>query len=126
MRAKVRFFMDVIATKALPGYFAFAMRGEGPEKLFEGIEAIQNLLPANGKFIAGDTFTIGDAAFSPFFARMEVSALNKLGRFSQEDGQKAYETLTTDPKFERFRKYFNDLKERDSFKATFDAVGRFL
>lgn len=121
-RAKVRFFIETVSSKLIPGWIGPVMRGESFDKLFAGIEEIQNLLPADGKYAIGNDFTIADAAVAPFFARLEVALKNDFGVFAPGSGTKAYEVLETDPKFEKFRKYFAALKARDSFKATFDEV----
>lgn len=53
---------------------------------------------------------------------MEVVLSNDYGAYPEGEGKKALQKLLTDPKYARFRKYFEDLKARDSFKATFDEV----
>jgi glutathione S-transferase len=120
-RAQARFFIDAISTKFSPGYGAF-IRGETFDKFFEGVKAIQSLLPANGKYALGDEFTIADAAILPFLARGEVALSNDIGKYPEGEGHKAYQKLSSDPEYARFWKYFNDLKDRESFKKTFDPV----
>lgn len=121
LRAKVRFFIDAVSTKFTGPYHGVLVRGEPAEKLFEGVEFIQSLLPSDGKYVAGDTFTIADAAILPFLARGQVAFENDLGKFADGEGKKVWATLQTDPKYARFWKYFQDLTARDSFKQTFDA-----
>jgi len=122
LRAKARFFIDTVSTKFIPGYIGSLARGQPFEGVFAGVEAIQSLLPpeGKGKYAVGDEFTVADAAILPFIARMEVSFANDIGSYPQGEGKKAYAVLETDPKYARFRQYFSDLKERESFKKTFD------
>jgi len=47
---------------------------------------------------------------------------NDYGAYAQGEGTEAYQILQSDPKYARFRKYFSDLKARDSFKSTLDEV----
>ncbi|TFK49234.1 hypothetical protein OE88DRAFT_1702775 [Heliocybe sulcata] len=121
LRAKARFFIDAVGTKLNPKFFAFVMRGEagGAEGLLQGIEEIQKLLPEEG-FAVGKDYTIADASVTPFLARMEVSLKHDFGAFDAGEGPKVYETLQSDPKFGRFRKYLSDCKARPSFQKTFD------
>jgi len=121
LRAKARFFIDAVGTKLNPKFFAFVHRGDagGAEGLLQGIDDIQKLLPDEG-YAVGKDYTIADAAVTPFLARMEISLKYDLGSFDVGEGVKVYETLQADPKFARFRKYFNDSKARPSFQKTFD------
>lgn len=124
LRAKARFFVDAISTKFVPGWYDFAMRGTGTsEGLFKGVEALQSLLPAEGKYALGDEFTVADIDAAPFLGRLDLTLKNGIGAYTEEEGKKVYETLHTDPKYARYRKYLAALKARDSFKATFDEVG---
>ncbi|TRM59557.1 glutathione S-transferase [Schizophyllum amplum] len=66
------------------------------DKLLDGIESLQALLPATSKYAIGDEYTIADIAATPFFARLEVALRDDLGAFAQGEG----------------------LKPRDSFKKT--------
>ncbi|TFK39317.1 hypothetical protein BDQ12DRAFT_650393 [Crucibulum laeve] len=118
LRAKARFFIETATSKFTPGFAGSVLRGESPEPILTAIEAIQALLPAEG-FAIGE-WSIADAALTPFFARAEVALKHDAGAFDEGEGKKVYETLQSDPKYERFRKYFKALKERDSFKQTFD------
>jgi len=94
--------------------------------LFEATEAIQKLLPANpdtdGEFAVGKDFSNADAAIAPFLARWEVSLSNDIGAYDEGEGKKVWEVLSTEPRFERFRRYLKALKERESVKKTFDKV----
>jgi glutathione S-transferase len=121
-RAQARFFIDTVSTKYALTHGAFMIRGEPVDKFFEGVKAVQSLLPANSKYALGDEFTIADAAILPFIARAEIAMSNDIGKYPEGEGSKAYQKLSTDPEYARFWKYFNDLKTRESFKKTFDPV----
>ena len=96
------------------------MRGEPTQKILDAIGKIQSLLPAEG-YAVGE-FTIADIAVAPFFARCEVFLESEIGFFEEGTGRKTSESLRTDPKFARYRKYWKDLQARESFKKTFDPV----
>ncbi|KAG6889597.1 hypothetical protein C0995_016123, partial [Termitomyces sp. Mi166 len=95
------------------------LRGEPVEKVLASIEKIQSRLPPAG-YAVGPEFTTADAAVAPFFARLEVILEEDIGAFDVGVGPKTFEILNTDPKFARYRKYFSDIKARESFKKTFD------
>lgn len=121
--AKARFFIDVFIRSFPAAFFYTAIiQGESFAPMFASIELVQNLLPADKKYALGDEFTIADITVIPYFSRMELCLSRDLGTYPEGDGRKAYERLFSDPKYARFRKYFADLKERESFKATFDEV----
>ncbi|KAG5351784.1 IN2-1 like protein [Termitomyces sp. T112] len=119
LRAKARFFIDTVATTIGTTYGAFVFRAESAEKVLTSIEKIQSLLPPEG-YAIGPRFTIADAAVAPFFARLEVVLEEDIGAFDVGVGPKTLKILNTDPKFARYRKYFADIKARESFKKTFD------
>ena len=88
---------------------------------------MQALLAPKGFAIGdGSSVTIADLAVAPFFGRLEIVLKNDFGGYPEGEGKKVWETLQTDSRFERWRKYWADLKARDSFKATFDEVSRTL
>ncbi|KAG5651458.1 hypothetical protein H0H81_008594 [Sphagnurus paluster] len=118
-RAKVRFFIDAVSNTVGPAFVASVIRGEPVAKIHEAIEKIQALLSAEG-YAVGSDFTIADAALVPFLARLEVALKNDLGAFEEGTGLKAFEALSSEPKFARYRKYIADVKARDSYKKTFD------
>ncbi|KAF9060578.1 hypothetical protein BDP27DRAFT_1301714 [Rhodocollybia butyracea] len=123
LRAKTRFFIDAFSTQFMPPSFAF-ISGKGPsDGLLNAIEQLQNLMAPSG-FVIGDgkEFTTADAAIIPFFARMEVGLKNDSGGFEEGEGTKAWEALMTEGRFARWRKYWADVKARESFKDTFDEV----
>ena len=121
VRAKARFFIDAISNKFSPGWAAFLIRGEKAEQLFKGLEAIQLLLPDNYTYAVSDDFTIADAAIAPFLARLEVALKNDIGAYKEGEGKKAWEVYHSD-RFAILRKYFEIIKARPSFQATFDEV----
>ncbi|KAF5380179.1 hypothetical protein D9615_006210 [Tricholomella constricta] len=118
LRAKARFFIDTVSNTVAPAFPAVIARGEPVERMLTAIEKVQALLPAEG-FAVGPEFSIADAALVPFLARAEVILKNDCGAFDEGTGLEAYETLSSDPKFARYRKYFGDIKARESFKKTF-------
>ncbi|KAJ3719593.1 glutathione S-transferase [Lentinula guzmanii] len=123
LRAKARFFIDAFANKFAPANFAFqgGKSTNGAEGIFSAIEQLQDLMAPEGLAIGdGKDFTIADAAVVPFFARMEVSLKNDFGVYPEGEGKKAWETLQTDGRFARWRKYWETVKARESFKTTFD------
>ncbi|KAL1741616.1 hypothetical protein HDZ31DRAFT_76041 [Schizophyllum fasciatum] len=121
LRARVRFFVEACAARVTPQWYATVLRGEPFEKLFEGLEALQALLPARGPYAAGEQYTVADVAVTPILARLEVCLRDGIGNFAPgAPGSGAYETLMTDARFARWRDYFAILKERESFKTSFD------
>lgn len=88
--------------------------------MLKAIESIQKLLPEEG-YAVGE-WSIADAAVTPFFARAEVAFKNDLGQYEEGKGKATWVKLETDEKYARFRKYFADLKSRESFKKTFHPV----
>lgn len=114
-RARARFFINFVSTTFIPAFQAVALRGEQHDQLFAALEKVQALLPPQG-FAAGAEFGIADAAIAPFFGRLEV-ALNGIG---DEPGLQAFQRLRVDPAFERYRRYWADVKARKSYHDTFD------
>ena len=88
--------------------------------MLKAIEAIQKLLPEDG-YAVGE-WSIADAAVTPFFARAEVAFKNDIGKYEEGKGKATWTKLETDEKYARFRKYFSDVKSRESFKETFYPV----
>jgi len=118
LRAKARFFIDAVNT-FVTSYHSVMGYGEPVEKLLASIETIQALLPEEG-FVVGTEFSIADAAVIPFFARMEAVLKNDIGAFDEGTGLKAWQTYQKDEKYAKIRKYIASMKERESFKKTFD------
>lgn len=88
--------------------------------MLKAIETIQKLLPEEG-YAVGE-WSIADAAVTPFFARAEVAFKNDVGKYEEGKGKATWAKVETDEKYARFRKYFADLKSRESFKETFHPV----
>jgi glutathione S-transferase len=130
-RAKVRLFIDAVSSKFSPGYVAIIFDSAGDkapsafEKFFSGVKALQELLSAEGAFAVGNEFTLADISILPFIARAELILTNNFGPYPEGEGTKAWEKLETDPSFAKFIKYYKGLKERASFKKTYDAVSSF-
>lgn len=120
LRAKARFFIETVSSKLVPAFFNVHLRGESPEIIVSAIEVLQDLLPAEG-YAVGE-WSIADAAVVTFVSRAEVGLKNDLGAYDEGTGKQAWDTLTTSPKFERFRKWYADVKGRKSFQETFDEV----
>ena len=130
LRAKARFFIESFSSRFFPQWFAAVLKGEGFEKLWDALEGLQALLPTagtattptSGKYAVGEEYTLADVAVAPFFARLEVALREDVGGFAEGEGPKAYKVLTEDARFARWREYFANLKERESFKKTWDEV----
>lgn len=116
-RAKARFFIETATAKFSPAFYGAVARGESPEGILTVIETIQALLPAEG-YAVGE-YTIADAAITPLFARANVALKNDIGAYDAGEGVRVYNILQSDPKFARFRKYYDDVTARDTFKETF-------
>ncbi|KAJ6627699.1 thioredoxin-like protein [Mycena sp. CBHHK59/15] len=119
-RAKARFFIDAVSTRFLPAYMGPLARGQPFEPFFDALAALQGLLPTDATYAVGDEYTAADIAIAPFLARMDVWLKNDIGAYKAGEGRKAYEHLLSAPRFARFVKYWEALKARESFKATFD------
>ncbi|KAJ7106229.1 glutathione S-transferase [Mycena epipterygia] len=120
-RAKVRFFIDAISTKFLPAYMGPLARGQSFEPFWDALQVLQDLLPADKTYAVGDEYTAADIAITPFLARLEVALKNDIGAYKEGEGKKAAEYFFAGERFKRFVKYFEAIKARESFKATFDA-----
>ncbi|TRM59561.1 hypothetical protein BD626DRAFT_572519 [Schizophyllum amplum] len=118
--AKARYFVEAVGSRFAPPWYASYGRGEPLDKLLDGIESLQALLPATSKFAVGDQYTIADIVATPFFARLEVALTNDFGAYAPGEGPKAWKTLTTEPRFARWLEYYKNLTARESFKKTFD------
>ncbi|KAJ6481323.1 hypothetical protein C8R47DRAFT_1135396 [Mycena vitilis] len=120
-RAKARFFIDAVSTKFLPAYMGPVARGTPFEPFYDALEAVQALIPADNTYVLGDEYTAADIAITPFLARMEVFLKNDIGAYKEGEGRKAAEYVFEGGRFARVVKYFEAIKARESFKATFDA-----
>ncbi|KAG2133279.1 glutathione S-transferase C-terminal-like protein [Suillus clintonianus] len=120
LRAKARFFIEVVSTKFSPNFMKFATGN--PEAthavLLSSVEAIQDLIPEGAKYAVGDQYTIADIAFTPFWARLSVLAQKGIGAYKDEE-RKSFLKGLEDPKYAKFNGYVQRLLERQSFKSTF-------
>ena len=96
------------------------------EKVVEGVEKIQALLPdpetANGgEYATGKNFTNADCAIVPLLGILELVARTDLGKFEPGTGKKLGEVLAGE-KFERLRRYKRAVWERESVKKVVDLV----
>lgn len=89
--------------------------------MLPAIEAIQDLLPSQG-YAVGPEWTIADAAITPFLARALTTFKHDIGGYDEGEGKKLWELLQKDNKYARFRKYYDDVTSRQSFKETFFEV----
>jgi glutathione S-transferase len=124
LRAQARFFIEVVSSKFVPAFQKFLVRGEGYEDLLAAAEAIQNILPASGSYAVGDQYTIADIAITPFLARLKVTSTNEIGNFAVGQGSEFLKALSGE-KYANFHAYVGHLLDRESFRATFDAVRSF-
>lgn len=122
-RAQARFFVDTVSNKYVPGFAAFVMRGDSPEGLLAGFQAVQDLLPKEGLALGGNQFTIADAAFLPFLGRTELLLRTGVGKYQAAEGKKVYSQLFEDAKFARLQKYFKDATQRESWKTFYTVSG---
>ena len=126
-RARARFFMDASTRFAETPMFEIARAvPEALERLFEGLEKIQALLPDpdaadGGEFATGKNFTIADCAIVPILTMIELIARTDLGRFEPGTGKKLAEKLGSE-KFTRLRRYQKAVWERESVKKVIDFV----
>ncbi|KAF9456241.1 hypothetical protein BDZ94DRAFT_1276164 [Collybia nuda] len=115
-RGKARYFMTQISNKLVPAYVGTMFKGESADRILTAVDAIQCLLPAEG-YLLGEQFTMADIVAAPFLARTKV-VLSIIGQ-NVSAAQATLNTLETDDKFSRFRKYFDDITGRESFKTTY-------
>jgi len=116
-RARARFFTETVTPLIFSAWYGSLTRGEDPASIFKAIDTVQSLLPAEGYAVG--QWSIAEAAVTPFFARAEVTLKNDIGKYEEGKGKSVWATVESDPKYARFRKYFDDIKSRDSFKETF-------
>ncbi|KAJ7282476.1 glutathione S-transferase [Mycena rebaudengoi] len=119
-RAKARFFIDAVSTKFLPSWLGPLVRGQSFEPFFDALAILQDLLSPSSTFAISDEYTVADIAITPFLARMEVALKNDIGAYKEGEGKKAYDVIFSSERFARIAKYFNTIKARESFAATFD------
>ncbi|KAI4517083.1 hypothetical protein K525DRAFT_290178 [Schizophyllum commune Loenen D] len=119
LRARARFFIEALSSRVTPQWYATVLRGESFDKLFEGLEYLGSLV--KGPYAVGEEYSIADVAATPVLARLEVCLRDGVGNFKEEaPGEGAYERLMRDERFARWGEYFASLKERESFRKSFD------
>jgi len=126
-RARVRFFIDVV-TRNVEKPLLESGHGGGPEafdKMIEGLEKVQALLPPHpdavkgGEYALGKDFTNADCVIAPLLAFCQLACKTGLGRFEPGAELKLKEALEGE-KLERLRRYQKTLWERESVKKVID------
>ena len=123
-KAQVRFFLDTVSNKIQPGLGRYALGSGTYDAFFEALDTIQDQLPPveKGKYIFGDKFTLADIAVAPFLGRSVLIQLKHgYGKFDKEEAKRGWENFQG-PKYERLRRYIDDIIARPSWPATFDEV----
>jgi len=124
-RARVRFFMDTVARTVEKSTFELVQgNSDVNEKIIEGLEKIQALLPDpdaadGGEFATGKDFTIADCAIVPILAILAIASKTDIGRIEPGAGKKLGEALAGE-KFERLRRYKKAAWERESVRKVAD------
>lgn len=120
--AKARLFIESFSNTFVPAYIALLFRGDagGEEKLKEAIETLVEArkVEGNKKYAVSDEFSIADAAVVPFIARAELLLAEDVTKVEAPRGSRFIAELKADAKLKPFWDYFELLKERESFKAT--------
>ncbi|KAH7925070.1 hypothetical protein BV22DRAFT_1195477 [Leucogyrophana mollusca] len=119
LRARVRFFIDSVTTKLTYPYLDFLSGLKTYASLLEGIDAIQELLPAAGEYAVGNTYTIADATIVPVAAWLMLTCQTEVGKFAPGEARKLGEELHG-LRYARFLEYTRMMLERPSTKAVFD------
>ncbi|KAJ7290478.1 hypothetical protein C8J57DRAFT_1029630, partial [Mycena rebaudengoi] len=101
-------------------YSSGTLRGESFEPFFDALGILEDLLSPNATFAISDEYTAADIAITPFLVRTEVALKNDIGAYKEGEGKKAYDVIFSGERFARISKYFNAIKARESFAATFD------
>ena len=96
------------------------------EKVVQGLEKIQSLLPDpeaadGGEYAIGKDFTTADCAIAPWFAVIDVGIKIELGNAESGDAKHIAEIMAG-TKFERLVRYKKALWERESVKKVLDLV----
>lgn len=123
-KARVRFFLDAVSNKIQPSLSRWAIGSGSYDAFFEALDVIQDQLPPidKGKYIFGDEFTLADIAIAPFLGRsLLIQLKNGFGRFDKEEAKRGWENFQG-PKYERLRRYIDDITARPSWQSTFDEV----
>jgi len=124
-RARVRFFIDVVVRDVETPMFEIKSGVPGAyERLVEGLEKIQRLLPdpdaaEGGEYAFGKDFTNADCAVVPLLALFELATRTDYNKYEPGIGKKLGEALSGE-KFDRLRRYKKAVWERESVKKAID------
>ncbi|KAF5344353.1 hypothetical protein D9758_013284 [Tetrapyrgos nigripes] len=106
LRAKTRLFIDAISTEFVPAFYKFQVLGDSsPQSIGSMFEA---------------EFSNANGAIAPFLVRWDVGLSEDIGAYGEGEGEKVWDLLSKDAKYERFRRYLKILEERESVKKTSD------
>ncbi|KIY70107.1 hypothetical protein CYLTODRAFT_442221 [Cylindrobasidium torrendii FP15055 ss-10] len=125
--AKARLFIESFSNTFIPAYIALLFRGEegAEDKLRAALDTVIQARKLEGKkYAVSDEFTIADAAVVPFIARAELLLAEDLTKAEAPRTSKFIAEVKADAKYKPFWDYFDLLKDRESFKATWwpDAI----
>jgi hypothetical protein len=115
----------MVEKKFLPTWYGAFMQGKDDGKLdgfMTVVEEMQRMISNEGEYVMGKEFTIADICVAPALGRIWVALENDLGKYGVGEGRKVYEKLKGEEKYERIRRYVDKIRERESFKSTFDEV----
>ncbi|KAJ2913305.1 hypothetical protein MD484_g7100, partial [Candolleomyces efflorescens] len=101
---KMHRFVDIITSNLVPA----TDNDIDPTIILHAVEALQALLPSDGYAVG--QWSIADAIAVPFLARAIPSLKNNFESYRESD------------KYARFKKYYVDLTNRESFRMTFHEV----
>ncbi|KAH7881911.1 hypothetical protein F5I97DRAFT_1932241 [Phlebopus sp. FC_14] len=118
-RAHVRFIMTAANNLEGSALEFFHGASEAYQKLLDGLEAIQKLLPDEGEFAVGEHYTIADASITPILRLVIMLAKTNAGKFDPDLGTKLAEELRSE-KLAKLRKYGKGMMERENFKKAVD------
>ncbi|EMD37302.1 hypothetical protein CERSUDRAFT_123300 [Gelatoporia subvermispora B] len=119
LRAKARFFSEVVLSRLFPAWHGYWAKGQPTEPIVAALEEMQALLPPSG-FAVGE-WSIADAAAASILARTEVifEINHPINGWAESENRKMLDLLDG-PLFVRLKQYRLDLAARPAFKASFD------
>ncbi|EMD37294.1 hypothetical protein CERSUDRAFT_113944 [Gelatoporia subvermispora B] len=119
VRAKARFFTEVVQSRLIPAWQGHFAKGQPVEPFVVALEEVQALLPPSG-FAVGE-WSIADATVAPILARAEVifELNHPISGWAEGESHKILELLD-EPRFARIKQYRHNLAARPAFKASFD------
>ncbi|KAJ6596362.1 hypothetical protein DFH09DRAFT_860963, partial [Mycena vulgaris] len=89
LRAQARLFIAVVSTKFGAAFMVPFARAESFTGLWDALEILKSLFPADKQFAVGGQFTAADIALAMFFARTEGALKNDIDEFKAGEGTKA-------------------------------------